>query len=99
MPARESMRALRHQRVSRKTQECDPVCGLGVAIRDAQQSRSAVDRPGSCYHNCRLWHRECQRYPQRDALKHGQVLALGRRQDFAGHVVEGCHVLEYDSLP
>ena len=47
MPARESMRALRHQRVSRKTQECDPVCGLGVAIRDAQQSRSAVDRLGA----------------------------------------------------
>jgi len=29
----------------------------------------------------------------------GQVMALGRLQDFTVHVVEGYKVLEYDSLP
>jgi hypothetical protein len=30
---------------------------------------------------------------------HGQVKPFGRFQDFAAHVVEGCQVLEYDTLP
>ena len=30
---------------------------------------------------------------------HGQVMARGRFQDFVAQVVEGCQVLEYDTLP